>query len=69
MRMKIRWPGFICTTKQKRKAEGGGIMRIVGMILPADKIKHCCPVCKKEYASEKKLAEHIKKEHAEDKPK
>lgn len=44
-------------------------MRTVGMILPSDKIKYCCPVCKKECASEKKLAEHIKKEHAEDKPK
>ena len=44
-------------------------MRIVGMILPAEKIKYCCPTCAKEYTSEKKLEEHIKKEHPDYKPK
>lgn len=38
-------------------------MRTVGWTLPADKPKHPCPVCGKEFSSEKKLAEHMEKEH------
>lgn len=42
-------------------------MRTVGMILPPEKQKYLCPVCGKEWASEKKLEEHLAKEHPEEK--
>ena len=38
-------------------------MRTVGMIPPAGRPKPTCPVCGKEFAGEKKLAEHREKEH------
>lgn len=40
--------------------------RVIGLIFEREPAKIACPHCGKEYASEKALASHIAKAHAED---
>lgn len=42
--------------------------KVVGLVFREEKPKIPCPVCGKEYASEKSLADHLAKEHPDHKP-
>lgn len=37
--------------------------KTIGLTFEPERTKHVCDVCGKEFASDKKLADHIAKEH------